>query len=165
MIGKAAVAPALLAVCLLTGGCGEGDAPQSGGTTQASSVQATEQPSHSADRAPTSAQLEAMLDRALDPKIPSPDKLDLVEGATEVDSPLFDELVGLRRDNPGVSWHIGTPVLDQPGLAKAQVSLLMGGVNQLAYATFVFDGGQWKLQRSFTCQMITQVGRDSPACH
>lgn len=156
--------PLIAVVALTCAACG-GDDPAVRSSAPSAAAQVTEAPSNSADRAPSAQQLEEMLARAVDPKVPLADKLHLVQGATEADGPLFDELVKLRQDNPKVSWHIGKPVLERPGVAKAQFSVLMDGTNQLAYATLVFDNGSWKLQRSYACQMIAQVGRDSPSCH
>lgn len=163
MLGRVGLAPLIAVVAVACAACGGSESP-SRSSAPSSAAQVTEAPSNSADRAPSAQQLEEMLTRAVDPNTPLADKLALVEGATEADAPLFDELVRLRKDNPGVSWHIGKPVLEHPGTAKAQFSVLMDGTNQLAYATLVFDGGRWKLQRSYTCQMIAQVGRNSPSC-
>lgn len=159
------MAPAVVLVGLACGACSGQDAASPSGEPSAASVQVTEAPSSTPDRAPSTQQLEEMLNRAVDPRVPLEEKVRLVQGATPADGPLFDELVKLRKDNPQVSWHIGRPVLEQPGLAKAQFSVLMGGTNQLAYASLAFDEGSWKLQKSYACQMIIQVGRDSPSCH
>lgn len=159
------MAPAAVLVGLACGACSGENTESRSSTPSAVSVQVTEAPSSTPDRAPSTQQLEEMLGRAVDPKVPLEEKVQLVQGATTADGPLFDELVKLRSDNPQVSWHIGRPVLEQPGQAKAQFSVLMGGTNQLAYASLAFDEGRWKLQKSYACQMITQVGRDSPSCH
>ncbi len=163
--GRALIAPVAILVGVACGACGGEDSQARSSAPSAVAAPVTEAPSSTPDRAPSTQQLEEMLDRAVDPRVPLEQKLQLVQGATPADAPLFDELVALRRDNPDVSWHISRPVLEQPGLAKAQFSVLMGGTNQLAYATLAFDDGRWKLQRSYACQMIVQVGRDSPSCH
>ncbi|QRY83818.1 hypothetical protein JVY00_18525 [Tsukamurella tyrosinosolvens] len=165
MRARVLMAPVAVLVGLACGACSGESTESRSSTPSAVSVQVTEAPSSTPDRAPSTQQLEEMLSRAVDPKVPLEEKVQLVQGATPADGPLFDELVKLRSDNPQVSWHIGRPVLEQPGLAKAQFSVLMGGTNQLAYATLAFDEGRWKLQRSYACQMIVQVGRDSPSCH
>lgn len=159
--GRGLLVPIAL-VSALACGCSNEAATQPAVTS--STVAVAEAPSDTADKAPSAAQLEAMLSRAVDPGIPARDKLDLVQGATEADAPLFDELVRLRQGNPRFTWHIGKPVLEQSGLAKAPVSGLMDGTNQTAYATLVFDGG-WKLQRAYACDILIQVGRDTPSCH
>ncbi|GAA1076515.1 hypothetical protein [Tsukamurella spumae] len=159
------MAPVAVLVGLACGACGGQNTESRSSGPSVASVEVTEAPSSTPDRAPSTQQLEEMLSRAIDPKVPLDQKILLVQGAAPADAPLFDELVKLRADNPTVSWHISKPVLEQPGVAKAQFSVLMGGTNQLAYATLVFDDGRWKLQKSYACQMITQVGRDSPSCH
>ncbi len=164
MHARALVVPAVVLVGLASGACGGESAESRSSAPSVAAAQVTEAPSTTPDRAPSTQQLEEMLNRAVDPKVPLEQKIELVQGATTADGPLFDELVKLRRDNPQVSWHIGRPVLEQPGLAKAQFSVLMDGTNQLAYVTLVFDGGRWKLQKSYACQMIVQVGRDSASC-
>lgn len=165
MHGRFLVAPVAVLLGLACGACGGESAESRSSLPSAASVRVTEAPSSTPDRAPSTQQLEEMLSRAVDPKVSLEEKVQLVQGATTADAPLFDELVKLRSDNPQVSWHIGRPVLEQPGLAKAQFSVLMGGTNQLAYASLAFDAGRWKLQRSYACQMIVQVGRDSLSCH
>jgi len=164
MRGRVLIAPVAVLVGLACGACSGQDTASRSGEPSVASVQVTEAPSSTPDRAPSTQQLEEMLNRAVDPQVPLEEKVQLVQGATMADGPLFDELVKLRKDNPQVSWHIGRPVLEQPGLAKAQFSVLMGGTNQLAYASLAFDEGRWKLQKSYACQMIIQVGRDSPSC-
>lgn len=166
MHGRVRMALAAALVGVVCGACSGENTESRSMTTSASSAQATESeaPSNTADRAPSTQQLEEMLGQAVDPRVPLEQKVQLVQGATPADAPLFDELVKLRSDNPKVSWHIGRPVLEQPGLAKAQFSVLMSGTNQLAYASLAFDEGRWKLQRSYACEMIIQVGRDSPSC-
>lgn len=165
MRGWVPLAPVAVLVGLACGACGGQNTQSQSSAPSTASIQVTEAPSSTPDRAPSTQQLEEMLSRAVDPRVPLADKTQLVQGATAADGPLFNELVQLRRDNPQVSWHIGRPVLEQPGLAKAQFSVLMDGTNQLAYASLVFDDGRWKLQKSYACQMIIQVGRDSPSCH
>ncbi|ADG79231.1 Lipoprotein OS=Tsukamurella paurometabola (strain ATCC 8368 / DSM / CCUG 35730 / CIP 100753/ JCM 10117 / KCTC 9821 / NBRC 16120 / NCIMB 702349 / NCTC 13040)OX=521096 GN=Tpau_2630 PE=4 SV=1 [Tsukamurella paurometabola] len=154
----------VIAVAGLIGGCASenADAPPSPMMTTTLATVA-EAPSTTADRAPSAAQIEAMLERAVDPNVPSTAKVDLVQGATDADAPLFDELVRLRQSNPQFTWHIGKPVLEQPGLSKAPVSGLVGGANQTAYATFVFED-TWKLQRDYACDIVAQVGRSAPSC-
>ncbi|WP_019204274.1 hypothetical protein [Tsukamurella sp. 1534] len=165
MVGRTWAATLVVLAGLTVGACGQDESkapPSSPGA--ASAAQATEAPSTTPDRAPSAAQLEAMLARAVDPGVPAGDKIVLVQGATEADAPLFDELVRVRADNPNVTWRLGKPVLEQPGLAKAPVSALLGETNQTAYATVVFDG-TWKLQREYACDILRQVGRDAAACH
>lgn len=156
----------IVAVAGLLGGCAsQSSAPPPSPTMTAAALLApAEAPSNSAGRAPSAAQLETMLNRAVDPAVPSIDKVDLVQGATAADAPLFDELVRLRQSNPQFTWRFGKPVLEQPGLAKAPVSGLVGGANQTAYATFVFEE-DWKLQRAYACDVLAQVGRDAASCH
>ncbi|BDD82129.1 hypothetical protein TPB0596_18920 [Tsukamurella pulmonis] len=165
MRGRVLMAPAAVLVGLACAACGTDGGEARSSAPSPASIQVTEAPSTTPDRAPSTQQLDEMLTRAVDPQVPLEDKIQLVQGATPADGPLFDELVKLRQDNPQVSWNISRPVLEQPGLAKAQFSVLMGGTNQLAYASLAFDDGRWKLQKSYACQMITQVGRDSPSCH
>ncbi|GAA1001900.1 hypothetical protein [Tsukamurella strandjordii] len=159
-----ALAPTVALAALLAGCASQNSAspPSPMGTTATVAAQA-ENPSTSPDRAPSAAQLEAMLERAVDPSVPSAAKVDLVQGATPADAPLFDELVRLRQNNPQFTWHIGKPVLEEFGVSRAPVSGLVGGANQTAYATFVFEGG-WKLQRDYACDIVAQVGRSAPSC-
>ena len=50
-----------------------------------------------------------MLETALDPAVPSSEKVDLVEGA-EKDPAIFDALVKLVKANPDVTYKIIPPV-------------------------------------------------------
>ncbi|MDF0532449.1 hypothetical protein P0W64_16890 [Tsukamurella sp. 8F] len=161
--GKTLVATMAALAAVSLAGCSSGDdlkpPPPLSATAAADQADST-----SANKAPTAAQLEAMLNRAIDPDVPSKEKIDLVQGATAADAPMFDELVKIRKDNPKFTWQLGTPKLATPGQATATVSAMVNGQNQSADVTFVFDDGKWKLQRTYACGMLQQLGRSTPSC-
>jgi hypothetical protein len=155
LLGKAMTVGAALAVLVLSG-CGGND--QSGAPAAvASEVQLP-------SRAPSVQLLNSMLQRALDPQVPAKDKLDLVQGATAADAPLFDQLVRLRNEHPDTTWQISNVHLVSEGRAVATVSALMNGTNQHGEVQLVFDQGRWKLDGNYTCELLRQFGRTAPSC-
>lgn len=157
LVGKT-MAAALIAAGVLLSGCG---VPAE---TAAPSTAVTVAEAQTASRAPSVALLESMLARALDPNVPDADKLVLVQGATAADASLFDDLVALRADHPDLSWRIANVHLVRDGHAVATVSVLVNGTNQRGEAQLVFDGGRWKLDGAYACDLLRQFDRTAPSC-
>ncbi|WP_026918939.1 hypothetical protein [Gordonia shandongensis] len=109
--------------------------------------------------------LNEMLQKALDPKVKSTEKVDLVEGA-EADPSLFDQLVKAKKENPKVKYEIKNPVLKNgPKKAKFKVEVaLPNNPPTTIDASIVFDDGRWKLSKQTVCPLLTQAEVDSPLC-
>ena len=151
-----ALTAAVAAAGLVVGGCG-GGSHSAGPATVAAEPQ-------SASRAPSADLLNSMIARALDPSVPAKDKLVLVQGASAADAPMFDELVRLRTEHPDLTWQITNVHLVRQGRAVANASSLVNGTNQQGEVQLVFDGGRWKLDGEYACELLKQFGRTAPSC-
>ncbi|MFT4124792.1 MAG: hypothetical protein QM662_00990 [Gordonia sp. (in: high G+C Gram-positive bacteria)] len=114
---------------------------------------------------PTVAQLNAMLETALDPDVPNSQKVALVQHS-ERDPDIFDKLVQARRDNPDVRYSIRGPVrTDGPNRGKVRVNVKLPEQAPTDIdAQIVFDHGRWKLASSTVCPLITGNGVSSAMC-
>lgn len=149
----AVTAVAVLAACGSDGADTTSDTPPTAvGTTQSGA----EPP------APTVEQLDAMLRRGFDPSIPAQEKSDLVQGS-EADPQIVDRLAqaaaaaGLTIEIVGVN-DFGS------GVASAAAQFTMNGNTSPAIVSLVSDDGQWKLEKSWACGILTSAQVSSPAC-
>lgn len=117
------------------------------------------------DNPPSVAQLNEMLDTALNPDVANSKKTLLVQDS-EKDPEIFDKLVQARKDNPGVTYQIRGPVTsDGPNKAKVRVSVKLENQAPTSLdAQIVYDDGRWKLASSSVCPLITANGVTSAMC-
>lgn len=114
---------------------------------------------------PTVAELNEMLNKALDGSVPNAQKTQLVEGSS-ADPKIFDQLVKAKKDNPDVTYKIYPPVIPSgPNKAtvKVQVKLPDNPPTKLD-ASIVFVDGRWKLSRDTVCPLITANNVKTPMC-
>ena len=154
-------ATAAITATVVTGvaACGSDDAdttPRTPSTTLGS-TQAEDAPP-----APTVEQLDAMLRRGFDPRIPAPEKVDLVQG-TDVDPELVDRLARAASEADLAIEIVGVNEFG-PGVASAAANFTINGHTSPAIISLVSEGGQWKLERSWACGVLTSAQMSSPAC-
>lgn len=146
-----------LSACALGGlaACGDDEpdrptaAPSPTSSTQAATV-------------PSAEQLGDVLNRASDPNLPTDQKVNLVEGGQEAPE-LFDEIAKLKAEK-GANVTISSAAEgDTPGTAIANAVITQPGQQDInVQAQFIDDNGQWKLQKSFACALITNAGLQAP---
>ncbi len=118
-----------------------------------------------ANKVPSVAALNDMLTKALDPKVKSADKVDLIEDAQK-DPTIFDKLVKAKKENPKVTYRIKAPVTKN-GPKKAKVKVLVkipGNPANPIDASIVYDNGRWKLSKATVCSLLTMSDTKSPLC-
>lgn len=131
------------------------DNPTAESTTQAAAL-------------PTSAELSEILNRAVDPNVPSDQKADTVQGGEQA-LELFDIMTDSKRDS-GADFQIIDPVL--PGVLPETVSVSMNLIipdrepQPVNGVEFVKEGDQWKLSTAWACTLIQNVAPDKvpPLC-
>ncbi|MGK8500254.1 hypothetical protein [Nocardia asiatica] len=150
--GLAMVAALSLAAC---GGDDTSDSTRSTRTTTGAAASAT------IPAAPTVEELNALLQRALDPTVPNEQKLDLVQGI-EADPGLPNRLAEAFRQANATAVVTGVTTFGDSVTAQAKFTI-NGQENQVD-VPFVLDGGKWKVQKAWACQALTNLNQQSPAC-
>jgi len=111
---------------------------------------------------PTAEELTDLLNRASDPAVPVEEKLDLVEGGAE--SPeLFDPIAALKAEQGADVSITGVAEGDIPGTLIANTVIVQPGQEDInVQAQFIQQDGQWQLQQSFACALVTNAGLEAP---
>lgn len=110
---------------------------------------------------PTLEQLQKLLNKVLNPKIPAEKKLDTIEGAG--DSPeLFEKIAQASRESKADIKLSGQIVPTDRKTRTVHVELAIPGQPpQGGEIQFVFDDGKWKVSKAFVCSTITMLMPDS----
>lgn len=143
--------------------CGNDDSDTPAPSSSASSSSAP------AQAAPTAAELHGILSRAVDPNVPTDQKLDTVMGGEEAPQ-LFDALTKATVDS-GANFEVKEPVLPSalPGIYTAAVNLVMPDREPqlISGVEFVQQDGKYKLDRKWACDLVTNVVPDQvpPMCN
>lgn len=112
---------------------------------------------------PTTAELTGLLDRASDPAVPVEEKVDLVEGGAEAPE-IFDQIAALKAEQGAGVTITGVAEGDIPGTLIANAVITQPGQEDInVQAQFINQNGQWQLQKSFACALITNAGLQPPA--
>ncbi|AWH95183.1 hypothetical protein [Dietzia psychralcaliphila] len=112
---------------------------------------------------PTAEELSQLLDRASDPTVPLEEKVNLVEGGAEAPE-LFDQIAALKAEQGADVTITGAAEGDIPGTLIANAVIMQPGQEDInVQAQFIQQGGQWQLQQSFACALITNAGLQPPA--
>ncbi|MFD3593613.1 hypothetical protein ACFWU5_12860 [Nocardia sp. NPDC058640] len=125
-------------------------------TTAAAQAPASDLPA-----VPTVEQLNAQLSTALDPTVPNDQKLDFVQGI-EADPELPNRLAQAVQENNVTVLVTKVTSFGESVTANADFGL-NGQVNPVD-VPFVADAGKWKVQKSWACGMLTNLGQTSVAC-
>ncbi|AGP30597.1 hypothetical protein [Corynebacterium terpenotabidum] len=117
---------------------------------------------------PTAVELNDILNRAVDPAIPSDQKIDTVQGGDQA-LELFDIMTQSKQDT-GATFEVVDPVLPGilPDTANATVNFLLADRDPMPVSgvEFVRENGIWKLSREWACTLIQNVAPDQvpPLC-
>ncbi|MFD0361214.1 hypothetical protein ACFQZZ_07090 [Nocardia sp. GCM10030253] len=110
---------------------------------------------------PSAADLNTALTRALDPSVPNADKLELVQGA-EADPELPGRLAEAAK-----SANVQITVTDVTAFGdsvNAKAKFIVNGQENIVDVPFVAEDGKWKVQKAWSCTMLTNLGQQSVAC-
>ncbi|MGW5319604.1 hypothetical protein [Nocardia thailandica] len=110
---------------------------------------------------PTVAELNAQLNTALDPSIPNEQKLEFVQGA-QADPELPNRLAQAAKD-ANVQVQV-TEVTSFGDSVNAKANFTLNGQTNVVDVPFVAEDGKWKVQKSWACTMLTNLGQQSTAC-
>ncbi|MFF0529808.1 hypothetical protein ACFYT3_15575 [Nocardia amikacinitolerans] len=157
--GRIAIAGLAIAAALSLTACGGEDksteATPTRATTSAKATAADVPP------VPTVEQLNAQLQRALDPAVPNQEKLAMIQGA-EADPELPGRLAQAYQQT-GASVVV-TEVTAFGDTINAKAKIVLNNQENIADVPFVAENGTWKVQKAWACGMLTNLGQQSPAC-
>ncbi|WP_040795421.1 hypothetical protein [Nocardia higoensis] len=153
--GFAAIAALTLTAC---GGDDSGNEAKSTSTTTSAAAATT---AADTPAVPTAAELNAQLQRALDPAVPNSEKLEMVQGI-EADPELPGRLAqAYQQTGATVTVNDVTAFGDT---VNAKATIVLNGQENIADVPFVSEDGKWKVQKEWACLMLTNLGQQSPAC-
>lgn len=110
---------------------------------------------------PSSAQLDADFQKAIDPSVPAAEKLEMVQGV-DADPDLPNRLAEAYK-SAGASVVI-TDVTAFGDTLNAKAKVTLNGQENIADVPFVAENGRWKVQKAWACQILTTLGQQSVAC-
>ncbi|MEV0081030.1 hypothetical protein AB0H58_31850 [Nocardia neocaledoniensis] len=158
--GRVAIAGLAVVAALGLSACSDdkGDKPAAKPTTSkvASTTAATNLPP-----VPTVDELNQQLTTALDPSVPNEQKLDFVQGG-EADPELPNRLA-VAAQQAGVQVQV-TEVTSFGDSVNAKANFTLNGQTNVVDVPFVAEDGKWKVQKSWACTMLTNLGQQSVAC-
>ncbi|MFE3546692.1 hypothetical protein ACFXK0_27335 [Nocardia sp. NPDC059177] len=159
--GRVAIAGLAVVAALGLSACSDdkGDAPAAKTTT--SSATTTDAAAANLPPVPTVEELNEQLTTALDPSVPNEEKLDFVQGG-EADPELPNRLAQAAQD-AGVQVQV-TEVTSFGDSVNAKADFTINGQTNVVDVPFVAEDGKWKVQKTWACTMLTNLGQQSVAC-
>ncbi|CAI36925.1 putative secreted protein [Corynebacterium jeikeium K411] len=164
---RATAVSAVLAAGLTLSACGNDD-DSSDKSSSSSATTAAESSKESDDQTPTAKELSDVLNRAVDPNIPTAEKVDTVVNGDQAPE-LFDALTKSRTES-GATLDVVDPVLPSltPGNVNATVNLTVPNQEPhvVSDVEFVNEEGKWKLDQGWACTLVENVLPDQvpPMC-
>lgn len=155
--GLAAVAALTLTAC----GSDDSDSGTAAATSTTAAAETTEEAAADTPPVPSVADLNAQLQRALDPNVPNEEKLEMMQGA-EADPELPSKLSQFYAQSGAVIEVTEVQDFGSDIMAKANITL--NGQTNVADVPFVAEDGVWKVQQQWTCQMLGTAQIPSTAC-
>ncbi|WP_408637422.1 hypothetical protein [Nocardia aurea] len=158
--GRIAIAGLAVVAALSMTACGSDDKNDTAKPTKTStSAKATV--AANVPPVPSVAELNAQLQKALDPSVPNSEKLNMVQGA-EADPELPNRLAeAYKATNASVEV---TEVTAFGDTINAKAKVVLNGQENIADVPFVAEDGVWKVQKAWACQMLAALGQQSTAC-
>ncbi|MGW5383703.1 hypothetical protein [Nocardia sp. NPDC003963] len=162
--GRIAIAGLAAVAALTLTACGSDDSDsdsKAASTTSASAAASESEEASDLPPVPSAADLNTQLQRALDPNVPNEEKLQMVQGA-EADPELPAKLSQFYTDS-GATIEV-TEVSDFADTLNAKANFKLGDTQNVVDVPFVAEDGVWKVEKTWTCNMLAQAQVQSPAC-
>ncbi|MFI5781531.1 hypothetical protein [Nocardia sp. NPDC051570] len=163
--GRIAVATLAVVAALGMSACGSGDKNGNGSkaskTTSAVATSVANVPP-----TPTVAELNTELQQTLDPNVPDAQKVQYLEdgeASLAKDPDMIKKLVTAYQQNNAKIDVISVSALLDQLTAKVNFSV-NGAAPTEADVPFIAQDGKWKLQKSWACAGLQNLGQTSPAC-
>ncbi|WP_433733564.1 hypothetical protein ACQP0C_15325 [Nocardia sp. CA-129566] len=157
--GRIAIAGLAAVAALSLSACGSDDSKTT--PTKASKTTTSAVANQNLPPKPTVPELNAALGRAFDPSVPSAEKLELVQGV-EADPDLPNRLAEAAKNANAQITVTDVTAFGDSVTAKAK--FVVNGQENMVDVPFVAENGKWKIEKSWVCTMLTNLGQQSPAC-
>ncbi|MFE3225585.1 hypothetical protein [Nocardia sp. NPDC059228] len=160
-IGRIVIATLAIATALGVSACGSGNKDEAKPDKATTSKVAAAQSSYPA--VPGATDLNAELQKLMDPNIANEQKLDLIQGIKS--DPMLPQRLtdAFKQMNVTITVTKVTDLGNGALTADAQVSINGGAPNQVLVPV-VAEDGKWKVQKDWTCTTLSLVQQTSPAC-
>ncbi|MDO3650004.1 hypothetical protein [Nocardia mangyaensis] len=161
--GRVAIAGLAVVAALGMSACSDDKGDDSTAAATTTSANATTSAAATAELppVPTVEELNTQLNTALDPSIPNEEKLDFVQGG-EADPELPNRLAVAAQDAGAVV--VVTDVTSFGESVNATADFTINGQTNVVDVPFVAEDGKWKVQKTWACTMLTNLGQESVAC-
>ncbi|WP_187703010.1 hypothetical protein [Nocardia yunnanensis] len=160
--GRIAVAALAVVTVLGLSACGSGDKKDSK-PAKTSTSQTTSAAQGNYPPAPSAADLNAELQKALDPSVPDSEKLDMMQGVA-ADPSLPSRLAEAYKQNNATITVTNVTDLGNGTLTADGTIAVNGGQPQQVTVPFVAEDGKWKVQKEWICNALQLANQTSPAC-
>lgn len=154
----------LVAAAILMAACGSDDGGDKADRVGSASVSegATSVASQPIPPLPTVADLNDQLQRGLDPNVPLPEKVGMVQGSDQ-DPEMINKVAQAAKAAGLVVEVIG--VTDQgSGRFEAAANFIVNGTVNPAVVPFVAEDGMWKMEQAYACSLVQAAQLQSAAC-
>ncbi|WP_228000877.1 hypothetical protein [Nocardia australiensis] len=160
--GRIAIAGLAIAATLSMTACGSDDKSDTAKPARTStSAKASASANADLPPVPSVEALNSQLQKALDPSIPNEEKLDMVQGA-EADPGLPNRLADAAK---GANVEVAvTDVTSFGDSVNAKANFTINGQTNVVDVPFVAESGKWKVQKTWACTMLSNLGQQSVAC-
>lgn len=159
--GRIAIAGLAIVAALSMTACGSDDKKETAKPTKTTTSVKASASNPNLPPTPTVAELNAQLQRALDPTVPNSEKLDMVQGA-QADPELPGRLAEAYKQ-VGAKVEV-TEVTAFGDTVNAKAKILLNGQENIADVPFVAENGKWKVQKQWACQALSLANMQSAAC-
>lgn len=161
--GRIAIAGLAAVAALTLSACGSDDSNSDTKADKSTTQQETTAEAAEADLppVPTAADLNTQLQRALDPNVPNEEKLGMVQGA-EAD-PNLPATLAQAYQNSGATIEV-TEVSSFGDTLNAKAKFKLGDQENMVDVPFVAENGEWKVEKTWACNMLATAQLQSPAC-
>lgn len=167
MTGRIAVAAVAVVAALGMSACGDGDKHEGHKVTTSQAAPTSAEAAGDTPPVPTVADLNSELAQALDPAVPAADKAQWLEDGDEAlakDPEMMQKLTDAYQQNNATINVTDVAYLGGDTLTAKVDFAVNGGAPTKADVPFVAQDGQWRLQKSWACAGLKNLGQQSPAC-
>ncbi|ATL66948.1 hypothetical protein GZH49_05175 [Nocardia terpenica] len=166
MTGRIAVASLAVVAALGMSACGSGDKNSGSSSKPKTTTSAPATTEANVPPVPTADDLNKLMAQTLDPNVPADQKVQYLEDgqqALQKDPEMINKLVtAYQQNNVKIEVTNVTSLGDQ---LTAKVNFSVNGAQPTeADVPFIAQDGKWKLQKSWACAGLQNLGQQSPAC-